>query len=122
MVGMPVGVDWETVLHLNRSICCACDGCTTCEHECRLPSDQAEARHEHMRAVGDHLMRNPLDESKAKICSRCDRYVDPRRIHRCASGELCNPRGDRLRRRTPTTRKVSPFINARLDMNSPFVN
>jgi len=106
-VGMPVIVDWETVLHLTRSVCCACDGCTTCKHECRLPAEQAQARHEHTRAVGNHLLGDPLDESTAKKCLRCDGYFDPRRIHQCASAGLRTSRRDHRLRRIPTMRNVA---------------
>jgi len=104
---MPDCMDWEAVLHLTRSICCACDGCTTCAHECRLPSAQAHARHEHTRAVGNHLMGDPLDESKAKLCLRCDNYLDPRRAHRCPCTGPSNTWHDHRLRRIPTMRNVA---------------
>jgi hypothetical protein len=104
---MPVIMDWETVLHLTRNACCACDGCTACQHECRLPAEQAQARHQHTRAVGNHLLGDPLDETKAKKCLRCDSYFDPRRIHRCASAVLRNSRRDHRLRRIPSMRRVA---------------
>ena len=104
---MHVIVDWETVLHLTRSECCGCDGCTTCKHQCRLPAEQAQARHEHTRAVGNHLLGDPLDETKAKKCLRCDGYFDPRRIHQCASAGLGIARRDHQLRRIPTMRDVA---------------
>jgi hypothetical protein len=106
---MPVGVDWEAVLHLTRSVCCACDGCTMCKHECRLPAAQAQARHEHTRAVGNHLMGDPLNESRAKFCLRCDNYFDPRGAHRCPCAGPSNLRRDRLRRRIANPHTVESY-------------
>lgn len=106
-MGITVSVDWETVLHLTRSACCACDGCTTCEHQCRLPAEQAQARHEHTRAVGNHLLGAPLDQSKARKCERCDGYFDPRLRHQCASAGLGMLRRDHRLRRVATMRNVA---------------
>jgi hypothetical protein len=106
---MPVDMDWEAVLHLTRNVCCACDGCTTCKHECRLPAAQAQARHEHTRAVGNHLMGDLLDESRAKLCLRCDNYFDPRGAHRCPCAGPSNSRSDRLRRRIATPHTIESY-------------
>jgi hypothetical protein len=106
---MPGYMDWEAVLHLTRNVCCACDGCTTCEHECRRPAAQAQARHEHTRAVGNHLMGDLLDERLAKLCLRCDNYFDPRLAHRCPCAGPSNLRKDRVRRRIATTHTVESY-------------
>jgi hypothetical protein len=100
-------MDWETVLHLSRSACCACDGCTACQHECRQPAEQAQALHEHTRAVGNHLLGDPLDATKAKKCLRCDNFFDPRLIHRCAPPVLRNSRPDHRLGRIPSMRRVA---------------
>jgi hypothetical protein len=52
-------------------------------------------------------MGDPLDESKAKKCLRCDGYFDPRRIHRCASAGLGIALRDHRLRRIPAMRNVA---------------
>jgi hypothetical protein len=37
--------------------CCACNGCWQCEHDCGLPAEEAQKRHERTRAMFDEMAR-----------------------------------------------------------------
>jgi hypothetical protein len=45
--------------------CCACYGCTEHEHDCGLPADEAQKRHERRRAIRDGMVKELIETGKA---------------------------------------------------------